>query len=206
MRSDLCVDAVVFDLGGVLIDWNPEYLYGKLFDDPQQMRWFLRHICTSEWNEEQDAGRSLAEGTELLVRRFPDWEPMIRAYYGRWEEMLAGPIEPSVAFLRKLKEQGHPRVLALTNWSAETFPIARRRFDFLDWFEGIVLSGEEGTRKPFPEIYRRLLRRYDLQPRRVIFVDDNLRNVAAARELGFRAIHYTGPEVWPAVSALLAGR
>ncbi|RMD73149.1 MAG: HAD family phosphatase [Bacteroidetes bacterium] len=196
MSDQSPIDAVVFDLGGVLIDWNPEYLFRKLFDDPQRMRWFLTHVCTPEWNEEQDAGRPLAEGTELLVRQFPDWEPYIRAYYDRWEEMLGGAIEPSVAFLRKLKERNDLRLLALTNWTAETFPVARRRFDFLDWFEGIVVSGEEGTRKPFPEIYRRLIERYRIDPQRSLFIDDNLRNIEAAQQMGFQTLHFTGPEVW----------
>ncbi len=139
------------DLSGMLIDWHPECLYRKLFGDERQMRWFLSHVCTTAWNEQQDAGRLFAEGTRLLVQRFPEWALMIQAYCKCWEEVLAGPIEPSIAFLHKLKKRGYPRLLVLANWSAETFPIVRQRFDFLDWFEGIVVSGEEGTRKPFPK-------------------------------------------------------
>jgi 2-haloacid dehalogenase len=191
MRS---IDAVIFDLGGVLIDWNPEYLYSKIFSSPEQMRSFLSSVCTPEWNEEQDAGRPLAEGTRLLAGRFPHFEKEIRAYYDRWEEMLGGAVEDSVAILDALRRKGEVSLYALTNWSAETMPLARGRFSFLEWFDGMVVSGVEKTRKPFREIYRLILRRYGLSGARTLFIDDNPRNVRGAEEAGLRALQFVSPE------------
>jgi len=137
------IENIIFDLGGVLIDWNPRYLYRKIFSSEDEMEHFLRHIATSEWNAEQDAGRSLKEGTEWLVQRFPQHKEAIEAYYGRWEEMLRGEIKASVDIFYRLKAMRTYRLYALTNWSAETFIIARQRFSFLQDFDGIVVSGEE---------------------------------------------------------------
>jgi len=124
------IETLVFDLGGVLIDWNPEYLYNKLIPDEEERRWFLSTICTLDWNEQQDAGRSLQEGTEHLVKHFPGHEKAIRAYYGRWKEMLGGPIHETVEIFRELKTQGRLKLYALTNGSAETFPVALELYDF----------------------------------------------------------------------------
>ncbi|RMF25333.1 MAG: HAD family phosphatase [Bacteroidetes bacterium] len=188
------MDTLIWDLGGVLIDWNPEYVYRRIFDDEAQMRWFFENICTHDWNVEQDAGRPLAEATEELVAKHPEWEAEIRAFYGRWEEMLGGPIPESVALLDRLRKQGRHRLLALTNWSAETFPVARERYEFLQWFEGIVVSGEEKTRKPFPRMYRILLERYGVEPRRALFIDDSLPNVEGARAVGLQAVQFRSSE------------
>ena len=133
----------------MLIDWNPDYVYRTIFNDETKMREFYNEICTSEWNEEQDAGRGLKEATEELVAKFPHEEKNIRAYYDRWEEMLRGEIEESVQVLEKIKQKGEVKLYALTNWSAETFPVALRRFPFLQWFDGRLVSGEEKMRKPF---------------------------------------------------------
>jgi 2-haloacid dehalogenase len=186
-------DAIIFDLGGVLIDWNPSYLFDTLFDDNEKKKHFFENICTSEWNEEQDAGRSIKEATELLVNRHPEWKEFIEAYYGRWEEMLGGPIPETVEIFRELKQSGKYRLYALTNWSGELFPIALDRYDFLDWFDGRVVSGDEKMRKPFPEFYQLTLNRFALQPERTLFIDDNLRNVKAAEDLGIQAIHFESP-------------
>src|SRR5688572_12394858 len=140
------IDTVIFDLGGVLIDWNPRYLYRTIFDDEKKMNDFFTDVCTSDWNEEQDGGRSLKDATDELVGRFPDHEDNIRAYYGRWEEMLRGPLEGTVEILRELREKNDTKLYALTNWSAETFPVALSRFDFLHWFDGRLVSGEEKIR------------------------------------------------------------
>ena len=185
---------IVFDLGGVLVDWNPDYVYKKIFDnDEEKMRWFYQNICTSDWNEEQDAGRTISEGTDLLVRKFPEHEENIRAYYGRWEEMLGGPISGTVEILRRLKRNNDLKLYALTNWSHETFPIALERYDFLHWFDGRLVSGEEKTRKPFREIYELLIKRFDLDPSQSIYLDDNRRNLIPASELGFHTIHFQSP-------------
>jgi len=194
MMSITPINTVVFDLGGVLIDWNPDYLYRGVFPDEKERSWFLSTVCTPDWNEEQDAGRTLREATEGLVKKFPEHESPIRAYYDRWEEMLGGPILATVDILRELRDHSNIRLYALTNWSAETFPVALGRYDFLHWFHGRLVSGEEGIRKPFPEIYRKLIERFSIRPEQAVYVDDNLRNVIPARELGFHGIHFQSPE------------
>jgi 2-haloacid dehalogenase len=184
--------AVVFDLGGVLIDWNPRHLYRRLFADEETMEEFLRGVCPQSWNERQDAGHPIAAATAQRIRMFPDHADMISAYYGRWEEMLGGAIDESVALLHRLHARGVP-LYALTNWSAELFPVARRRFDFLKMFKGIVVSGEEGLIKPDTGIFLRLLSRYALDPRSTWFIDDNPANVAAAQRLGMNGHHFCSP-------------
>jgi 2-haloacid dehalogenase len=183
---------IIFDLGGVLIDWNPEYVFQRLIPNDDTRRFFFENVCTHDWNIEQDAGRSLKDATESLVRDWPEWETEIRAYYGRWEEMLGGPIHDTVALLQELRDSGQYRLLALTNWSAETFPVALARYDFLHWFEGIVVSGTEKTRKPFADIYQILLDRYEVDPSTAVFIDDAPRNVAGAEAVGIRGIHFQG--------------
>lgn len=183
----------VFDLGGVLIDWNPRHLYRKLFDDEAEMERFLADVCTNEWNLEQDAGRPFAEACALLVEKHPEQKDLIEAYRTRWVEMLAGPIEGAVAILHELKERGVP-LYALTNWSAETFPLALGRFDFLQWFRGTIVSGKERVVKPDPRIYRLLFERFEIDPQQAVYIDDNKRNAEAATELGLHGIHFTTPE------------
>jgi 2-haloacid dehalogenase len=186
---------IIFDLGGVLIDWNPDYVFDKIFEGKiEEKKYFYDNICTSDWNEEQDAGRSLDEATQLLVDRHPEWKEHIEAYYGRWEEMLGGPIPGTVEIFRQLKESGRYRLYALTNWSHELFPIALERYEFLHWFDGRVVSGEEKMRKPFPEFYRLTLERFGLKAEDTLFIDDNLRNVEAAEKLGMQCIRFTSPE------------
>jgi 2-haloacid dehalogenase len=187
------IDAIIFDLGGVLIDWNPSYVFDKMFSDEEQKKHFFENICTHEWNEKQDAGRPLKEATEELVHKHPEWKEYIEAYYGRWEEMLGGPIHETVEILRQLKEAGRHKIYALTNWSAELFPIALERYEFLHWFDGRVVSGEEKTRKPFPEFYQLILDRFQLTPQETLFIDDNLRNAEAAEKIGLQTIRFHSP-------------
>jgi 2-haloacid dehalogenase len=190
---DGAIDALVFDLGGVLIDWNPRYLYRQLLPgDPERIEWFLANVCNDEWNLEQDAGRPFADAVALLCRSHPEHEALIRAYDARWEEMLKGPIPESITILDELRRAGR-RLYALTNWSAEKFPVARQRFDFLQWFDHIVVSGEIGLRKPHPEIFHHLLERIGAPAPRTFFVDDSQRNVDAARALGLDAVLFTTP-------------
>ncbi|MEM8526287.1 MAG: HAD family phosphatase [Bacteroidota bacterium] len=181
---------IIFDLGGVLIDWNPRYLYRKIFDDEERMEYFLENICTSDWNEQQDGGRSLAEGTNLLLEQHREWEQEIRAFYDRWEEMLGGVLQGTLDILTRFKESGNYRLYALTNWSSETYPIAKERYEFLSWFEGVLVSGEEKMKKPDPKFYQLLLDRFDIEASESLFIDDNLRNVKAARAMGIEAIHF----------------
>jgi len=188
------IKTIIFDLGGVLIDWNPEYVYLDVFDgDREKMQWFLDNICTHDWNENQDAGYPLAKATEERVALFPEHEELIRMFYDRWTDMLGEAIFDTVDILDKLVSKKQHKIVALTNWSHETFPIAKERFDFLQWFEGIVVSGEEGTRKPFKEIYETTLDRFDSNAERTLFIDDNLRNIEAAKTLGIHGIHFKGP-------------
>ncbi|MGN7822463.1 HAD family hydrolase [Chitinophaga sp. 22536] len=187
-------NTIIFDLGSVLIDWNPRYLYRKIFATEAEMDSFLQNICTSDWNEEQDAGRSLQEATEMLVASHPAHEAQIRAYYGRWKEMLNGEIPGSVQLLRQLKDSGKYKLYALTNWSNETFPLALVEFPFLQWFDGIVVSGREKQRKPSPSFYQLLLNRYQVDADHALFIDDNLRNVKAAEAQGIDSVHFVHPE------------
>jgi 2-haloacid dehalogenase len=146
-------------------------------------------VVSPDWNAEQDAGRTWAEATAELLARHPDHEDMIRAYTERWADMLAGPIDGSVDILREVRDRGF-RVYALTNWSAETFPRARGIFPFLEWFEGIVVSGDERIKKPDPGIWHRLIERYGVEPAGSVYVDDVPTNVTVAAELGFHAIRF----------------
>ena len=186
---------IIFDLGGVLIDWNPEYLYLDIFGgDRVKMNAFFELVCTMDWNENQDAGYPLAQATEDRIALFPEYEILIKKYYGQWEEMLGEAISGSVQVLKKLIDNPKFRVVALTNWSAETFPVALKRFDFLHWFEGIVVSGTEKTRKPYSEIYQITLDRFNIDPSEALFIDDNLRNIKGAKALGINGIHFSTPE------------
>ncbi len=188
------ITTIIYDLGGVLIDWNPKYVFNeKYFDSIEKRDFFLNNICTLDWNERQDEGRSIVEATEELVKSFPDWEPAIRDYYGRWTDMLNGPIVESVEIFRQLKESGKYQLYALTNWQAGLFDIALVRYNFLHWFDGRVVSGEEKMRKPFAEFYQLLLNRYNVKAEAALFIDDNLRNVKAAEELGINIFHFTAP-------------
>jgi 2-haloacid dehalogenase len=184
---------VVFDLGGVLLDWNPRYLYRKLLPDEAALEEFLGRVCTQAWNEQQDAGRPLAEATAALCAEHPDRAELIRCYYERWDEMMAGALDDSVAVLDDLDRRGVP-LYALTNFSAETFRIARRRFPFLGRFRAIVVSGEERLLKPDPRLYRVLLDRHAIEPSEAVFVDDSRPNVLAARALGMIAVHFRGAD------------
>jgi len=185
--------AVIFDLGGVLIDWNPRYLYRSLFAEEAEMERFLAEVCPPAWNLSLDAGRPFEEAIAERVRLFPAEEARIRAWGERWPEMLQGPIEGTVAVLEALRERGVP-LYALTNWSAETYPHAEARFPFLAWFESVLVSGREKLVKPNPAIYRRLLERERLTPAETLFVDDAAANVEGARAVGLQAHHFVSPE------------
>jgi len=186
------ITTVIFDLGAVLIEWDPRHLYRGLFDDEQAMEHFLETVCTAEWNAEQDRGRSLAEATTQLTAEYPHHADLIEAYYGRWEEMLGEPIAGTVEIAHELAARG-VRLLALSNWSAETFPIVRPRLAFLDVFDGVLLSGAEGLIKPDPAIYLLLAERYEVDIAQAVFVDDSARNVETASALGFDSVRFESP-------------
>ena len=183
---------VIFDLGAVLIDWNPRYLYRSLIDDPDEMERFLAEVTTQAWNHEQDRGRTWRAAVDELVAVHPQHAHLIRAYHERWPEMLGGPIQDTVDLLAELRDAG-VELYALSNWSTETYPIALERYPFLRWFRGVVISGEVGAAKPEPAAYLALVERYGVVPEASVFIDDQPANVEAARELGFRAIRFTDP-------------
>ncbi len=194
MNQNKPIDTIIFDLGGVFVDWNPKYLYRKIFDNEEKMEQFLSEICTNSWNVEHDRGRPLWKGTQLLVDQYPEYESEIRAYYSRWVEMLGGLIEGTVQIFHTLKAMPQYRVYALTNWSQETFPIARVLYPFLQLFEGIVVSGDEKCIKPDAKIYETLLERYNVKAEAAVFIDDSLKNVKGAEAVGIKGIHFTTPE------------
>lgn len=182
---------IIFDFGGVLMDWNPRYFFKDYFNDDEKMEYFLENVAQSAWNEEQDRGRTLSEGTEVQVKKFPDWEKEIRAYYNNWTTMLKSDIPQNVEVLRKLAKT-HYHLFGLTNWSEETFPYALENYDFFQLFDGkIVVSGTEKLIKPDPKIWYVLLERYHLKPQESVFIDDSLKNIETARSLGFETVHIT---------------
>ena len=190
----MAINTIIFDLGNVLIDWNPKYVFDKMFDDEEKKKYFFENICTMEWNETQDAGRSIKEATEELVALHPDWKEYIEAYYDQWTDMLGGPIHDTVEIFRQLKESGKFKLYALTNWSAELFPYALELYEFLHWFDGRVVSGEEKIRKPSPEFYHVLLDRFNVLPEEALFIDDNFRNIQAAERIGIKSLHFISPQ------------
>lgn len=186
------INTIIFDFGGVLVDWNPRYVYRDHFKDDEKMEWFLENICTDDWNIQQDGGRSLAEATNLLLKQYPEHQSEIEMYYGKWETMLKDLIPGTVEILYELK--GKYPLYGLTNWSAETFPIALKRFDFFQAFDGILVSGEEKLIKPDRKIFELMMEKFSLKPENCIFIDDNLKNVEASREFGIETIHFQNPE------------
>lgn len=188
------IQAIVFDLGGVLIDWNPLNVYLEAFDqDKIKAQSFLDNICTPPWNVQQDAGRSLKEATQIKITEFPQYEELIKLYYDQWENMLSGSIDGSVDILRKLKKSGKYGIYAISNWSAETFPIAKRKYEFLKWFEKIVVSGEVKMIKPFDDIYHYAFKLFDIDPTTTVFIDDNPENIETANRLGMKGILFDHP-------------
>lgn len=184
-------DTVIFDLGGVLIDWNPRHLYRKLIADEQERERFLAEVCSPDWNLQQDYGRPIAEANAVLIERHPDKRDLIEAFYGRWDEMLSGAIDETVAIFEALEARGVP-LYALTNWSAETYPRAEPRFPFLKRFRHVAVSGRQKMGKPDPRFYQHLFEVGGIDPRRAVFIDDSPTNVAAGAALGLTAIHFTG--------------
>ena len=185
------IENIIFDFGGVLVDWNPRYLYKDHFIDEKEREHFLKNICTEEWKLEQDRGRALSEGTILLQEKFPEYHSLIQLFYDEWRTMLKSDIPETLALLHQLKTRY--KIYGLTNWSAETISIAYERFPFFKEFDGIVVSGQEKMIKPDKEIYHLLLDRYNLKVENTVFIDDNINNIKAAEEIGMYAIHFESP-------------
>ena len=184
----------VFDIGNVLVMWDPMALYERVFEgDRARARWFLDSVCTNAWNLEQDRGRTFAEGVRVLSAEHPGHEPHIRAYDERWVETLTGAIDGTVAILESLKRQRHA-LYAITNFNHEKFAIARERFPFLSLFDDTVVSAEVGLIKPDPAIFELFLARNRLKPGECVFIDDSRANVASAKSVGMETIHFAAPE------------
>ena len=184
------IDAVVFDLGGVLIDWDPRYVYRPLFDDPADMEEFLGSVCTADWHRAHDLGADIAQSCEQLARRYPEHRDMIMVWAERGEQMAAGQFDDTVQVLGDVKAAG-VRCYALSNMEPDAFRVRQARFPFMDWFDAYVISGLEGVAKPDRRIFEILLRRHGLRPQACVFIDDQARNVAAARELGLVGLHFS---------------
>ncbi len=188
------INTIIFDLGGVLVDWNPMYVYTQEFNgDVEKAKWFLENVCTPKWNIEQDGGRTIKEAVNLKIKEFPQYKSLIRLYYEKWHLMFSGAIEENVTLFQKLKASKKYKIYALTNWSAEKWDKALELFPFLNDFDGVVVSGIEKTRKPFSKIYEIILERYNIIPQNAVFIDDNLKNVEKAKELGIHAIQCKNP-------------
>lgn len=187
----MAIKNIIFDFGGVLMDWNPRYFFKDYFNDDEKMEFFLKNVAVDDWNAEQDRGRTLKEGTEILIEKYPDWEKEVRAYYDNWTTMLRSDIPKNVEVLRKLADTDY-ELFGLTNWSHETFPYALANYDFFELFKGkIVVSGEEKLIKPDPKIWELLLERYNIKAEESVFIDDNAKNIEAAKTLGFITVHVT---------------
>jgi 2-haloacid dehalogenase len=183
------IKAVVFDLGGVLLDWDPRHLYRKLIADPAQMTAFLGEICTPRWHLAHDLGADTEQSCRELAVAHPDWADLIMAWSQRSEEMIAGQLDEAVAVLADVRSAGL-QCLALSNMEPDKFLLRQARFPFFGYFDGCVISGNEGVAKPERKIFEVLLARYDLEPGATVFIDDLAANVAVARELGIVAIRY----------------
>ncbi|GAB1309354.1 HAD family phosphatase [Urechidicola sp. KH5] len=186
------IDTIIFDLGGVLVDWDPMNLYKNVFDTQEEAKWFLDNVCTSEWNIEQDGGRLIKDAVALKIEEFPNYKSQIELFYERWEEMFEGTIEANVKLQQHLIKNTDFRVYALTNWSSEKWDKALELFPFFKDFEGVIVSGYEKMRKPHDEIYQLILDRFDISAENAIFIDDNPENVKAAKKNGLASVQFTG--------------
>lgn len=185
------LSAIIFDIGHVLYEWDPRHLYAKLIDDPERLDWFLQNVVTREWHFQHDAGRAFADTSRELIARFPVERALIEAYGPRWLETVPGPVTGSLELVRELAARGMP-LYAITNFSAEFWTMFRPTAPVFDLFRDIVVSGQEGVVKPAPEIFRRAIARFAVEPATTLFIDDRAENVAAARHAGLRGWHFTG--------------
>ncbi|MDP3312350.1 HAD family phosphatase [Lutibacter sp.] len=185
------IDTIIFDLGGVLVDWDPKNVYLKVFNgNVEKTNWFIETVCTHEWNMAQDGGRTIEEAVTVKIAEFPQYEELIRIYYNEWHHMFSGIIEENVALFKKMKDSGKYKIYALTNWSDEKWDLALELFPFFNSFDGVVVSGKEKTHKPLPEIYHLILNRFQINPESTIFIDDNPSNIEAANKFNLHTIHF----------------
>jgi 2-haloacid dehalogenase len=188
------IKTIIFDFGNVLLEWDPRNVYKRFFpNDPEGMEQFLKEINFMEWNLKQDKGRPFKEGVAVLSEQFPHHAHLIQAYHDHWIDSVVGSITGTIEILKQLKQAGYP-LYGLSNWSAETYPLAKEKYDFFDLFDDIVLSGEVGHIKPDPEIFRILLDKIGRPARECLFIDDSLHNIRQAEKMGFAAVHFQSPE------------
>lgn len=178
---------IIFDFGGVLLDWNPHYLYDPYFGDVEKAEWFLANICTYPWNAQHDAGKPVAEGTVELIAQYPEWEKEIRMYYDEFEKMLSGQIAGMEDYIKELKGRGF-RIYGLSNWSVETFAMIRPKYPILDLMEDMVISGKEKVMKPDAKIYQIALSRFGIKPEESVFIDDNVNNIVGCEAVDIHGI------------------
>ena len=184
---------LIFDCGGVLLDWDPHHLYDPYFEDRSKTDWFLQNICTSDWNLQMDGGKPITVGVAELSAKFPEWSREISMFFTDWVKMIGGPIPGMLEFVQEMKAAGHG-VYGLSNWSSETFSLIKDDYPVFQLLDGIVISGYEGVTKPGPEIYNLFLKRYSLRASDCVFIDDNAANVAGAEAVGIRGIRFTSVE------------
>lgn len=188
------IKAIIFDFGNVLLEWNPRNVYQRYFpDDPEGMERFFKEVNFADWNLQQDKGRPFAEGVAILSQQFPHHSHLIQAYHDHWVESVSGSIAGTVHILKQLKQAGYS-LYGLSNWSAETFPYARKKYDFFDLLDDIVISGEVGHIKPDPEIFQIMLEKVGRPAQECLFIDDSLTNIKQAQKMGFATIHFQSPE------------
>jgi len=183
---------IIFDYGGVLLDWNPHYLYDPYFGDADKAEWFLTNICTYEWNAQHDNGKPTAEGTAELTALHPEWAKEISMYYDDFMKMMGGQIPGMTELIKDLKSNGY-HVFGLSNWSAETFALVRHVYPVLDLMEDMVISGVEKVMKPDRRIFELALNRFGVKAEETVFIDDNPNNVQAACEMGIKGILFQSP-------------
>jgi 2-haloacid dehalogenase len=188
------IKAIIFDFGNVLLEWNPRYVYQRFFpNDPEGIERFLEEVNFMEWNMHQDKGRPFVEGVAVLSKQFPHYSHLIQAYHDHWIDSVGEPVTGTISILKQLKRAGYA-LYGLSNWSAETFPYARQKYDFFELFDDMVISGEVGHVKPDPEIFHMMLTKIQRPPKECLFIDDSLPNIYQAQKMGFGTIHFQSPE------------
>jgi len=188
------IKAIIFDFGNVLLEWDPRYVYQRYFpNDLEGMERFLTEVNFAEWNLQQDKGRPFAEGVAILSEKFPHYAQLIQAYHENWTDSIGAAYNGTIEILKKLKQAGYP-LYGLSNWSAETFPFAREKYDFFNLFDDFVISGDVGHVKPDPEIFQIILEKIRRPAQQCLFIDDALTNINQAQKMGFATIHFQSPE------------
>ena len=185
---------IIFDFGGVLVDWNPHYLFDGYFNDIDKSNWFIKNVCNTEWNAEMDGGKTFAQGVAERIAQFPDFADALRLYQSNWMDTMGEEIPGMYDLIKSLKNNGFPVIYGLTNWSAETFPQVQKKYKIFDLIDNIVVSGEVKQLKPNPEIYLTLLKKYNLKAEESLFIDDNIKNIEGAKNVGINAILFQGAE------------